>query len=163
MYEAQSHDCSNRLGTRRDRSSPESVSHPSRSSEGQNFQPSKAVSEETQVSPSNCSVMANNNVAGAAPTESQKYLSTRGGDYDVRLLGMCCVLTTCWFGSKLSFENAVLKGLAADGGLFLPHEIPIAADWVRCKTSILEHWMNANCPIPDPSLWASKSCSIIES
>ncbi|KAJ5612465.1 threonine synthase [Penicillium lagena] len=44
-------------------------------------------------------------------TESQKYLSTRGGDYG------------------LSFETVVLKGLAADGGLFLPHEVPIAKDW----------------------------------
>lgn len=31
---------------------------------------------------------------------------------------------------QLSFENVVLKGLAADGGLFLPHEIPSAKDWV---------------------------------
>ena len=31
-----------------------------------------------------------------------------------------------------SFETVVLKGLAADGGLFLPAEIPIA-DWV-CQT-----------------------------
>ncbi|KJZ73099.1 hypothetical protein HIM_07483 [Hirsutella minnesotensis 3608] len=44
-------------------------------------------------------------------TESQIYLSTRGGDYG------------------LSFETVVLKGLAADGGLFLPHEIPTASDW----------------------------------
>ncbi|KAL2823338.1 threonine synthase [Aspergillus cavernicola] len=49
------------------------------------------------------------------PTESQKYLSTRGGDYD------------------LSFETVVLKGLAADGGLFLPHEVPIAEDWRSWK------------------------------
>jgi hypothetical protein len=32
---------------------------------------------------------------------------------------------------KLSFETVVLKGLAADGGLFLPHEIPAATEWVR--------------------------------
>lgn len=32
---------------------------------------------------------------------------------------------------KLTFENVVLKGLAADGGLFLPHEIPEATEWVR--------------------------------
>ncbi|KAE8150274.1 threonine synthase [Aspergillus avenaceus] len=51
----------------------------------------------------------------AAPTESQKFLSTRGGDYD------------------LSFETVVLKGLAADGGLFLPHEVPIAEDWQSWK------------------------------
>ncbi|KAL3472751.1 threonine synthase [Aspergillus californicus] len=51
----------------------------------------------------------------ATPTESQKFLSTRGGDYD------------------LSFETVVLKGLAADGGLFLPHEVPIAEDWQSWK------------------------------
>ncbi|KAH8700391.1 threonine synthase [Talaromyces proteolyticus] len=50
-----------------------------------------------------------------AATESQKYLSTRGGDYG------------------LSFETVVLKGLAADGGLFLPHEVPIAEDWQSWK------------------------------
>ncbi|KAM0353264.1 hypothetical protein HYE67_003942 [Fusarium culmorum] len=44
-------------------------------------------------------------------TQSQVYLSTRGGDYG------------------LSFETVVLKGLAADGGLFLPHEIPAATEW----------------------------------
>ncbi|PFH58498.1 hypothetical protein XA68_13606 [Ophiocordyceps unilateralis] len=42
---------------------------------------------------------------------SQTYLSTRGGD------------------EGLSFETVVLKGLAADGGLFLPEEIPPATDW----------------------------------
>ncbi|KAK2742712.1 threonine synthase [Myotisia sp. PD_48] len=45
-------------------------------------------------------------------TASQKYLSTRGGSYD------------------LSFEDVVLKGLASDGGLFIPEEIPsLPADW----------------------------------
>jgi threonine synthase len=39
-------------------------------------------------------------------TPSQRYLSTRGGSYG------------------LSFEDVVLKGLAADGGLFIPEEIP---------------------------------------
>ncbi|KAJ9293080.1 hypothetical protein DTO271G3_8215 [Paecilomyces variotii] len=48
---------------------------------------------------------------GRAHTESQIYHSTRGGDYG------------------LSFETVVLKGLAADGGLFLPHEIPTEVDW----------------------------------
>ncbi|KAH6609063.1 threonine synthase [Trichoderma cornu-damae] len=48
-------------------------------------------------------------------TESQIYLSTRGGDYD------------------LSFETVVLKGLAADGGLFLPHRIPSAENWRSWK------------------------------
>ncbi|WPH04696.1 Hypothetical protein R9X50_00758900 [Acrodontium crateriforme] len=37
---------------------------------------------------------------------SQRYLSTRGGSYD------------------LSFEDVVLKGLASDGGLFIPEEVP---------------------------------------
>ncbi|KAI9833507.1 MAG: hypothetical protein M1819_003666 [Sarea resinae] len=46
-------------------------------------------------------------------TASQRYLSTRGGSYD------------------LSFEEVVLKGLAADGGLFIPEEIPrLPSDWV---------------------------------
>lgn len=42
---------------------------------------------------------------------SQRYLSTRGEDEDC------------------SFEEVVLKGLASDGGLFIPQEIPQAADW----------------------------------
>ncbi|KAK2766972.1 threonine synthase [Arachnomyces sp. PD_36] len=41
-----------------------------------------------------------------APTDSQKYLSTRGGSFG------------------LSFEEVVIKGLASDGGLFIPEEIP---------------------------------------
>jgi threonine synthase len=40
------------------------------------------------------------------PTPSQLYLSTRGGS------------------NSFSFRAAVLKGLAADGGLFIPHSIP---------------------------------------
>ncbi|KAI9376261.1 tryptophan synthase beta subunit-like PLP-dependent enzyme [Aspergillus egyptiacus] len=45
-------------------------------------------------------------------TLSQKYLSTRGADYG------------------LSFEEVVLKGLASDGGLFVPEEIPsLPAGW----------------------------------
>jgi threonine synthase len=40
------------------------------------------------------------------PTGSQLYLSTRGGF------------------TSFSFRAAVLKGLAADGGLFIPHSIP---------------------------------------
>ncbi|RDL40973.1 putative threonine synthase [Venustampulla echinocandica] len=45
-------------------------------------------------------------------TPSQRYLSTRGGSYG------------------LSFEEVVLKGLAADGGLFIPEEIPtLPQDW----------------------------------
>ncbi|KAF2717881.1 tryptophan synthase beta subunit-like PLP-dependent enzyme [Polychaeton citri CBS 116435] len=43
---------------------------------------------------------------------SQRYLSTRGGSYD------------------LSFEDVVLKGLASDGGLFIPEEIPsLPSNW----------------------------------
>lgn len=52
---------------------------------------------------------------GRTHSASQTYLSTRGGD------------------QGLSFETVVLKGLAADGGLFLPEEIPIAADWQSWK------------------------------
>jgi threonine synthase len=40
------------------------------------------------------------------PSDSQVYLSTRGGS------------------SSFSFRAAVLKGLASDGGLFIPHVIP---------------------------------------
>ncbi|CZT52803.1 probable threonine synthase [Rhynchosporium secalis] len=48
----------------------------------------------------------------ATHTPSQRYLSTRGGSYG------------------LSFEEVVLKGLASDGGLFIPEEIPaIPRDW----------------------------------
>ncbi|KAI9787097.1 MAG: threonine synthase [Geoglossum umbratile] len=45
-------------------------------------------------------------------TASQRYLSTRGGSYG------------------LSFEEVVLKGLASDGGLFIPEEVPpLPSDW----------------------------------
>jgi threonine synthase len=47
--------------------------------------------------------------------ESQIFLSSRGGDYG------------------LTFETVVLKGLAADGGLFLPHKVPTADDWQSWK------------------------------
>ncbi|KAI9849459.1 MAG: threonine synthase [Sclerophora amabilis] len=48
-----------------------------------------------------------------AYTASQRYLSTRGGTYD------------------LGFEEVVLRGLASDGGLFVPEEIPqLPSDWV---------------------------------
>ncbi|KAF1837864.1 threonine synthase [Decorospora gaudefroyi] len=43
-------------------------------------------------------------------TASQRYLSSRGGSYD------------------FSFEEVVLKGLASDGGLFIPEEIPTLPD-----------------------------------
>ncbi|SLM35185.1 threonine synthase [Lasallia pustulata] len=48
----------------------------------------------------------------ASQTASQTYLSTRGGSYG------------------LPFEEVVLKGLASDGGLFIPEEIPtLPSDW----------------------------------
>ncbi|PHH90463.1 hypothetical protein CDD83_3595 [Cordyceps sp. RAO-2017] len=55
--------------------------------------------------------MSDSAARAATHSPSQTYLSTRGGDHG------------------LSFETVVLKGLAADGGLFLPEEIPKAADW----------------------------------
>ncbi|KAI9163577.1 Threonine synthase [Paramyrothecium foliicola] len=55
---------------------------------------------------------------------SQTYLSTRGGDYG-RLVTD--------HHDQLSFETVVLKGLAQDGGLFLPEEIPAAKDWESWK------------------------------
>ncbi|KAL9040106.1 MAG: hypothetical protein Q9180_002119 [Flavoplaca navasiana] len=48
----------------------------------------------------------------SSTTTSQRYLSTRGGSYG------------------FSFEETVLKGLAADQGLFLPEDIPsLPSDW----------------------------------
>jgi threonine synthase len=52
------------------------------------------------------------------PTQSQLYLSTRGGS------------------SSFSFRAAVLKGLASDGGLFIPHSIP------RLSSDALESWQH---------------------
>ncbi|KAK8094139.1 threonine synthase [Apiospora hydei] len=53
---------------------------------------------------------------GEASTGSpQRYLSTRGDDYD------------------LSFEDVVLKGLASDGGLYIPEQIPSATQWQSWK------------------------------
>ncbi|KAJ5161091.1 threonine synthase [Penicillium capsulatum] len=47
-----------------------------------------------------------------SPSLSQRYLSTRGAEYG------------------LSFEDVVLKGLASDGGLFIPEQIPsLPASW----------------------------------
>ncbi|KUI67995.1 Threonine synthase [Cytospora mali] len=48
-------------------------------------------------------------------TPSQRYLSTRGEDND------------------FSFEDVVLKGLATDGGLYIPEEIPSATNWQDWK------------------------------
>ena len=44
---------------------------------------------------------------------AQGYLSTRDGASVIH-----------------SFETVVLKGLAPDGGLFLPADIPASSDWV---------------------------------
>ncbi|KAM3546987.1 hypothetical protein ARSEF1564_000028 [Beauveria bassiana] len=46
---------------------------------------------------------------------SHRYLSTRGED------------------SGFTFEQAVLKGLASDGGLFIPEAIPAATNWQSWK------------------------------
>ncbi|OAA63174.1 threonine synthase [Cordyceps fumosorosea ARSEF 2679] len=46
---------------------------------------------------------------------SHRYLSTRGDD------------------SGFTFEQAVLKGLASDGGLFIPEAIPAATNWQQWK------------------------------
>ncbi|CAJ2511201.1 Uu.00g068260.m01.CDS01 [Anthostomella pinea] len=62
-------------------------------------------------------------VNGAAPVNgsqearnaSQRYLSTRGDDYD------------------FSFEQVVLKGLATDGGLYIPEQIPEVTNWQSWK------------------------------
>ncbi|PKS12162.1 hypothetical protein jhhlp_001460, partial [Lomentospora prolificans] len=48
-------------------------------------------------------------------TLAQRYLSTRGEDND------------------LSFEEVVLKGLASDGGLYIPEDVPKANDWQSWK------------------------------
>ncbi|KAL8359197.1 hypothetical protein RB601_008002 [Gaeumannomyces tritici] len=56
-----------------------------------------------------------NGATAVTHTPSQTYLSTRGDDYG------------------LTFETVVLKGLAADGGLFLPEEVPLATDWQSWK------------------------------
>lgn len=77
-------------------------------------------------------------------TPSQRYLSTRGEDY-----GVCTALpnrvtalqqsqpisrTDSYSSpSQFSFEEAVLKGLATDGGLYIPEEIPVAKDWRAWK------------------------------
>lgn len=48
-------------------------------------------------------------------TQAQRYLSTRGEDND------------------FSFEQVVLKGLASDGGLYIPEDVPKADDWQSWK------------------------------
>ncbi|KAE8234022.1 hypothetical protein CF326_g934 [Tilletia indica] len=63
-------------------------------------------------------VAVSNNHTPKAAHQVMKYLSTRGGD------------------ERLSFEEAVLKGLAPNGGLYIPEQIPSlpanwAADWAK--------------------------------
>ncbi|KAL2265223.1 hypothetical protein VTJ83DRAFT_6323 [Remersonia thermophila] len=60
-------------------------------------------------------VNGNGPAVDATHTPSQRYLSTRGED------------------SGLSFEDVVLKGLATDGGLYIPEEIPQASEWQSWK------------------------------
>ncbi|KAF7517786.1 hypothetical protein G7054_g13697 [Neopestalotiopsis clavispora] len=60
--------------------------------------------------------MSNGVANGTTSTGSpQRYLSTRGDDYD------------------FSFEDVVLKGLANDGGLYIPEQIPSASQWESWK------------------------------
>ncbi|KAL2175292.1 tryptophan synthase beta subunit-like PLP-dependent enzyme [Thermothelomyces heterothallicus CBS 202.75] len=59
--------------------------------------------------------VAANGASDETHTASQRYLSTRGND------------------SGLSFEEVVLKGLASDGGLYIPEEVPIASQWESWK------------------------------
>ncbi|SLM38814.1 threonine synthase [Lasallia pustulata] len=55
----------------------------------------------------------------ASHTASQTDFSTRGGSY------------------RLPFEEVVLKGLASDGGLFIPEEIPtLPSDWALSWTDL---------------------------
>ncbi|KAK3320780.1 tryptophan synthase beta subunit-like PLP-dependent enzyme [Cercophora scortea] len=60
-------------------------------------------------------VSAESHSPAATHTKSQRYLSTRGEDSD------------------LSFEEVVLKGLANDGGLYIPEAIPEAPQWQTWK------------------------------
>ena len=57
----------------------------------------------------------------ASHTASQRYLSTRGGSYDACPPSQS---TPNANSGQLSFEEVVLKGLAPDGGLFIPEVIP---------------------------------------
>ena len=68
---------------------------------------------------------------GQTHTASQTYLSSRGGDYHVRPCITQRLESRLTLLIQLSFETVVMRGLAADGGLFLPEEIPIVNDWVR--------------------------------
>ncbi|KAJ9149822.1 Threonine synthase [Pleurostoma richardsiae] len=63
----------------------------------------------------NGTTQTNGGAARSTHTASQRYLSTRGDDYD------------------FSFEDVVLKGLASDGGLYIPEEIPAASNWQSWK------------------------------
>ncbi|KAG5971984.1 hypothetical protein E4U55_000976 [Claviceps digitariae] len=55
------------------------------------------------------------NGATSSHNPAQRYLSTRGEDSDC------------------SFEEVVLRGLATDGGLYIPEEIPQASSWESWK------------------------------
>ncbi|KAK4042034.1 threonine synthase [Parachaetomium inaequale] len=59
--------------------------------------------------------VAANGPSAQTHTASQRYLSTRGDD------------------SGLSFEEVVLKGLASDGGLYIPEHVPTAPQWESWK------------------------------
>ena len=71
----------------------------------------------------------------ASHSASQRYLSSRGGSSNVRRPRpndtIVIILLT---RVQLSFEDVVLKGLASDGGLFLPKEIPtLSAEWFAVR------------------------------
>ena len=57
------------------------------------------------------------------PSPSQQYLSSRGGRYGC------------------TFEEAVLEGLAPDGGLFIPEDIPLIPDTWK-QESDGKNWLN---------------------
>ena len=56
----------------------------------------------------------------------------------------------------VSFEEALLKGLAADGGLYIPNQIPSIdpKHWLEAKTladvgvNVLQHWLKDEMPQP---------------
>ncbi|KAI9803449.1 MAG: threonine synthase [Piccolia ochrophora] len=63
----------------------------------------------------------------ATHTASQRYLSTRGGSYGVSNAELHALVPS---DVNLSFEEVVLRGLASDGGLFIPEDIPsLPTDW----------------------------------
>ncbi|ATY65992.1 threonine synthase [Cordyceps militaris] len=90
---------------------------------GQSRQSSVILDLKLQSSSTQFTPMATNGKSAAAEAQpeattgnpSHRYLSTRGED------------------SGFTFEQAVLKGLASDGGLFIPEAIPAAAGWQAWK------------------------------